>query len=157
MRYGKHVCALVCVAAVGAALLAPAGAGASDKSIRNTIRDYTPAVSVSEGQVASGVAAFQATRNASPAETAFVSAERVLRGLRTALSGQTAVSGDVKQGKADVLAGLTGLIHAYQHLETAFDVHGVSRHTATVQAAKAATATRWGQHELAAGLALLNH
>jgi hypothetical protein len=156
MRYGKHVCALVCVAALGASLVAPAGAGASDKSIRRTIAEYAPAVSVSEGQVASGVATFQATRNASPAETAFVSAERLLRSLRTALSGQIAVSPDVKQGKADVLTGVTGLIHAYQYLETAFDVHGVSRHTATVQAAKAATATRWGQHELAAGLALLN-
>jgi hypothetical protein len=147
---------LVCIAALCALLVGPvASASASDASIKKVFKQWDARLLVSEGRLETAFGEYKTIRNAAPVETALSNAIEVLRGLKNRIEHQSAVSARVKKGKAKVVKGLGGLILAYEHLKTAFNVKATSQQAAEEQAQQAKTALKHGAIEFLEGAKLL--
>jgi hypothetical protein len=82
------------------------GASASDASIKQVIREYSPTVLASERQVESALAEYKTTGNPSGVKTALTRAIAVLASLKSKIAAQSAASPRVKEGRAKLLKGL---------------------------------------------------
>jgi hypothetical protein len=149
-------CAAVLCAALCAVLMGPvAGASASDASIKKVFKQWDSRLLISEGHLETALGEYKTRREAAQVESALGNAIDVLRGLKTKISQQSAVSTRVKEGKAKVVKGLGKLIVAYEHLKSAFTVKATSQQAAQEQAQKAKLALKHGAIEFLEGAKLL--
>jgi hypothetical protein len=145
-----------CLATMCVALVIPvAGASASDASIKGLIKSYNSKLLVAEGHLVSAIGEYKVSRNPAPVVSDLDRSITILRSLKTSISGQTAVSTRVKEGKTKLVKGLQAVIVAYGHLKVAIGEKAGSPAAAKENAEKADAAVKRGRKDLDEGLLLL--
>ena len=109
--FGRLARVVVSAAAVGCAALGSAAAAqASDDSIRAILSSDTPKIVHSQARILDGLAAYERTHSVAALIKAITSQDRVLKGLETTLSGQSASTANGLQGRNEIIRGLRLII-----------------------------------------------
>jgi hypothetical protein len=157
MRNPRMLRSAVCVAVLGAVLVAPvSGASASDASIKAVIKSYSPRILVAEGHVLTAIGRYKKSGNPSAVKSALATSISVFGSLKSKIAAQSASSTRVRAGQAKFEKGLQKVILAYRSLQTAFGEKRASPTAAKAEAKKALRAVKAGHKEIVEGAKLLS-
>jgi hypothetical protein len=157
MRHPRTLRIAVCVAVLGAVLVAPvSGASASDASIKAVIKSYNSRILVAEGHVLTAIGRYKKSGNPTGVRSALATSIVLFGSLKSKIAAQSASSTRVRAGRAKFEKGLQKVILAYRRLRTAFGEKRARPGAAKAEARKALRAVKAGHEEIVEGVKLLS-
>jgi hypothetical protein len=145
------VAVVACVAAVPAS-----SASASKASIKAALKSFSPKIDQAEGKTLTALGTYKTNHQAAPLDAAIGASVKVLKELKSKIATQSAGTPKVKTAKTKLLKGLGAVIVAYEHLGTAFQLHGSDPSAAQAEAQSALAKIKAGRSQLKQAAELLS-
>jgi hypothetical protein len=132
-----------------------ASAGASNTSLRLTVKRDLPRITLSQARILDGAARFQRTHSSKALIRAIRAQNRNLTSLRHRVAGERASNATGARGKSDIIRGLTLIVGSNNTLSKDVARAASHRTVSKRQIAAATLAARRGNRDLARGGRLL--